>query len=236
MLGLKESVNSYRFWSPQFIAGQLELLVQRHGVRHVKIADEMFVLNMKHVNGICDLLIERGLDLNIWAYARVDTVHGDETIERLKRAGFNWLAFGIESVSERVRKDVDKGFKQDLIFETIERVRAVGINVIANFIFGLPEDDLQSMQETLDMALEANCEFANFYCAMAYPGSKLYKMAIENGWQLPSSWIGFSQHSYETHPLRTEALTSAEVLKFRDEAFTTYFSNPRCLDLVRRRF
>src|SRR5438067_668695 len=166
MLGLKESVNSYRFWSPQFIAGQLELLVQRHGVRHVKIADEMFVLNMKHVNGICDLLIERGLELNIWAYARVDTVRGDETIEKLKRAGFNWLAFGIESASERVRKDVDKGFKQDLIFETVERVRAVGINVIANFIFGLPEDDLQSMQETLDMALELNCEFANFYCAM----------------------------------------------------------------------
>src|SRR5205823_7100778 len=101
MLGLKESVNSYRFWSPQFIADQLELLVQRYGVRHVKIADEMFVLNMKHVNGICDLLIERGLDLNIWAYARVDTVRGDETIERLKRAGFNWLAFGIESASER---------------------------------------------------------------------------------------------------------------------------------------
>jgi len=61
-------------------------------------------------------------------------------------------------------------------------------------------------------------------------------MAIENGWQLPSSWIGYSQHSYETHPLRTETLTSAEVLKFRDEAFIRYFSNPRYLDMVRRRF
>ena len=34
-------------------------------------ADEMFVLNKRHVLGICDLLIERGYDLNIWAYARV---------------------------------------------------------------------------------------------------------------------------------------------------------------------
>src|SRR5437879_8856747 len=97
MLGLKESVNSYRFWSPQFIAGQLELLVQRHGVRHVKIADEMFVLNMKHVNGICDLLIERGLELNIWAYARVDTVRGDEKVKRGRRAGFTGLAFADEA-------------------------------------------------------------------------------------------------------------------------------------------
>jgi hypothetical protein len=92
------------------------------------------------------------------------------------------------------------------------------------------------MRETLELAIEANCEFANFYCAMAYPGSKLYQMALEQDWNLPATWIGYSQHSYESHPLRTEALTSAEVLKFRDEAFTRYFSNARYLDLVRRRF
>ena len=71
---------------------------------------------------------------------------------------------------------------------------------------------------------------------MAYPGSKLYTMAIEKGWALPDSWIGYSQHSYETFPLRTETLTSAEVLKFRDEAFMRYFTHPRYLDFVGRKF
>jgi hypothetical protein len=92
------------------------------------------------------------------------------------------------------------------------------------------------MQETLDLALEANCEFANFYCAMAYPGSKLYTMAVDKKWELPDSWIGYSQHSYETLPLRTDALTSAEVLKFRDDAFHRYFTNDSYLALVRRKF
>ena len=92
------------------------------------------------------------------------------------------------------------------------------------------------MQETLDLAIEANCEFANFYCAMAYPGSKLYNTASANGWDLPDSWIGYSQHSYECLPLRTEALSAAEVLKFRDEAFHRYFTNPRYLDMVRAKF
>jgi hypothetical protein len=92
------------------------------------------------------------------------------------------------------------------------------------------------MQETLELALEANCEFANFYCAMAYPGSKLYTMAVEKKWQLPESWIGYSQHSYETFPLRTDALTSTEVLKFRDDAFHRYFTNDRYLALVRQKF
>ncbi len=61
----------------------------------------MFVLNVRHVSGICDLIIERGYDLNIWAYARVDTVK-DGMLDKLKRAGFNWLAFGIEAASDRV--------------------------------------------------------------------------------------------------------------------------------------
>jgi radical SAM superfamily enzyme YgiQ (UPF0313 family) len=236
VLGLRASVNSYRFWNPRVVVDQLEALVQRYGLRNVKIADEMFVLNMTHVNGICDLLIERGLNLNIWAYARVDTVRGDDSVEKLKRAGFNWLAFGIESASERVRKDVDKGFKQDLIFKTVERVRAAGINVIANFIFGLPEDDLESMQETLDMALDLNCEFANFYCAMAYPGSQLFGTAIDEGWPLPPTWSGYSQHSVDSLPLPTKHLSAAEVLRFRDHAFQEYFSSPKYLEMIGRKF
>ena len=118
-------------------------------MRNLKFADEMFVLNPRHVLGICDGIIDRGFDLNIWAYARVDTVK-DDMLDKLKRAGFNWLAFGIEAASERVRYDVDKGFGQEEIFRTIEKVRATGINVIGNYIFGFPEDDLGSMQATLD--------------------------------------------------------------------------------------
>jgi len=118
----------------------------------------------------------------------------------------------------------------------VKKIQDAGINVIGNYIFGLPDDTRESMQETLDLALEANCEFANFYCAMAYPGSKLYTMAVEKKWQLPESWIGYSQHSYETLPLRTDALTSAEVLKFRDDAFHRYFTDESYLALIRRKF
>lgn len=234
-LGYKESVNSYRFWSPHSIIAQIDTLVTQYGVRNIKIADEMFVLNSRHVIQICDLIIERGYDLNIWAYARVDTVK-DAMVEKLKRAGFNWLAFGIESASEHVRSDVEKGFDQGRVFKTLEKVRAAGINAIANFIFGLPEDNLESMQQTLDLAIELNCEFANFYCAMAYPGSPLYSLARKEGWLLPEKWSGYSQHSVDTLPLPTNYLSAAEVLRFRDHAFQVYFTHPKYLDMVSRKF
>jgi len=228
--------SSYRLWSPEAVISEIDLLVNRYGVKNIKFVDEMFVLNPRHVNSICDLLIERNYGLNIWAYARVDTVR-DAFLDRLKRAGIRWLALGIESGSKHVRDGVEKGrFGAEDILRVVKNIQNAGINVIGNYIFGLPDDTYETMQETLDLALQANCEFANFYCAMAYPGSKLYTMATQKGWELPSEWIGYSQHAYETLPLRTDALTAAEVLEFRDRAFHLYYSDPSYLSFVEEKF
>jgi len=233
--GVKRGTNTYRYWSPDTVIEQIDVLVNGYGVRNIKIADEMFVLNRRHVLGLCDLLIQRRYDLNIWAYTRVDTIK-DGMLDRLKAAGVNWLAFGIEAGAARVRANVDKAFDQDEVFRVIERVRDAGFNVIGNYIFGLPEDDLETMQATLDLALDLNCEFANFYSAMAYPGSPLYALALRQGVPLPRQWTGFSQHARDTLPLPTRYVPAREVLRFRDEAFLRYYTDPRYLTMVERRF
>jgi len=235
LMGTASHVNTYRTWSLESILEQIDLLVTQHGVKNFKFADEMFVLNPRHIRRICEALIERNYGLNIWAYARVDTVR-DDMPEMLKRAGFNWLAFGLESGSERVRAGVDKRFEQDLIYKTLEKVRRANISVIGNYIFGLPDDDLESMEETLALALDLNCEFGNFYSAMAYPGSQLYDEAVVSGWQLPEGWGGYSQHSVDTLPLPTKHLPASEVLRFRDRAFDRYFTDPGYLAMVHRKF
>lgn len=235
VLGYKESSNSYRFWSVESVLAQLEVLVTRYGVKHIKVADEMFVLNRRHITGICNGIIERGYDLNFWAYARVDTVK-DDMVDLLKKAGFNWLAFGIEAADAKVRKGVLKGYDQEDIRSCLERVRAGGIYVIGNYIFGLPDDDLASMQATLDLAMDLNCEFGNFYCTMAYPGSQLYDFAQREGWRLPDSWAGYSQHAVDTLPLPTRHLTAGEVISFRDKAFHKYYENPAYLEMIERKF
>jgi hypothetical protein len=92
------------------------------------------------------------------------------------------------------------------------------------------------MQETLDLALRLNCEFANFYSAMAYPGSPLYHTAIANDWKLPDTWGGYSQHAVDTLPLPTRYLSGPDVLRFRDEAFQTYYKNADYLAMIERKF
>jgi len=227
---------SYRKWNPETVLSQIDYLVKKHGVKNFKFIDELFVLEPSHFLGICEGLIERDYGLNIWAYARIDTTKKDY-LKKLKKSGVNWLGLGIESGSDRVRGDVSKGkFNLKDIRETARMIQEDGISIGANYIFGLPEDDLESMKQTLNLAEELNCEWANFYCNTAYPGSQLYQEALENKWKLPDSWSDFAQHSYEFIPLPTRYLSPEEVLSFRDSAFESYFQNPKYLNMVESRF
>lgn len=237
-LGLKQEINSYRFWSPELIVKEIKFLVENYGIKHIKFADEMYLLNARHNNAISAGLIREGLGdwLNIWAYARVDTVKNDEMVDFAIRSGIHWFCLGIESASERVRNDIDKGYKQNDIFLSVEKAQKAGIYIIANYIFGMPEDNLATMNETLDLALQLNTEHANFYSAMAYPGSELYQRAVRQGWRLPDSWIGYSQHSSDCLPLPTKYLTGGQVLTFREYAHQKYFSNPAYLEMIERKF
>jgi radical SAM superfamily enzyme YgiQ (UPF0313 family) len=229
--------NRYRMRSPESVVAEIDHLYRTYGVKTFKIIDEMFVLNERHVFAICDGLIEKGYsdELNFWAYSRVDTVK-PHMLAKLRKAGIRWLALGIESGSKHVRDGSDKRLKYEDIVTIVREIQKANIAVIGNYIFGLPDDTLETMRETLDLSKELNCEFANFYSAMAYPGSQLYNLAVAQGWALPEKWSGYSQHSYDCQPLPTETLPASEVLRFRDEGFHEYFANPRYLDMVTQRY
>jgi radical SAM superfamily enzyme YgiQ (UPF0313 family) len=225
----------FRYWDPEFIIKEFDRFALM-GIKNIKIADELFVLNANHFMKLCELIIERGYDFNIWCYSRVDTVK-EKYLATLKKVGVNWLALGIESANAGVRKDVTKGRFEDVdIRDVVRQIRAHDINVIANYIFGLPEDTMETMQATLDLALELNTEEANFYSAMAYPGSPLYGEANKKGWKLPDCYAGYSQHSYYAQPLPTRYLTADQVLAFRDKAWMTYHTHPQFLNLLKQKF
>ena len=227
--------NVFRWWTPEFIIKQFDHFAES-GVTNVKIADELFVLNPNHFLKICDLIIERGYSFNIWAYSRVDTCK-PKYLETLKKAGVNWLGLGIENPNNDHRRVIHKeGFQEISVLSQIQSIREAGINVGGNYIFGLPFDTLESMEDTLNFAIENPTEMANFYCAMAYPGSPLYAQAKREGYSLPSNYAGYSQHSYETLNLRNKHLTAAEILRFRDSAWNAYHASPKYLNMMRDRF
>ena len=224
-----------RYFDPHYILGQLSYL-QSLGVKNVRIADEMFFFNRKHYMPILEGIIERGIKLNLWAYARVDTVR-EEHLALFKKAGVNWICLGIEAGNKIVRREVTKGSFEDVdVREVCREIRAADINLLANFIFGLPEDSIESMQETLDLALEINAEHTNYYPCMALPGSPLYRKAKAEGIALPDSWSAYSFHSYDCQPLPTKNCTARQVVAFRDSAWLSTTLAPKYLELVASKF
>ena len=237
-IGVAGKYSNMRFWSPEFIIKEFDKLIEM-GVKTIRIVDEMFLLNPKYYIPLCEKLSERNKDdsLRMWSYSRIDTVKRPEILNLVRKAGIRWLCLGIESGDKSVRLEVAKGKFEDVdVKEVIKKVHEADINVMANYIYGLPGDTDKTMKKTFDLSLELCTAGWNTYAAMALPGSQLYKNALINKNKLPNTYEGYSFHSYETLPLSTESLTAAEILRYRDEAFKKYHTYKPFLDKIKNKF
>ncbi len=224
-----------RFWSPEFILGEFDKLAAM-GVETIRLSDEMFFLNKNYYEPLLKGIVQRGHKFRMWSYSRIDTVRPNY-LELFRQAGIGWLALGVEAASQVIRSEVSKGSFQEVNIRQIAKtIQDAGLNIISNYIFGFPDDTHETMQQTLDLALELNTEMVNMYPCQALPGSPLYNTARANGWALPDSYAGYAFLSYESQPLPTRHLSAAEVLQFRDNAWQKYFTHEPFLALVERKF
>ena len=237
-IGVASNYRNMRFWSTDFIIKEFDKLISM-GIKTIRIVDEMFLLNPKYYIPLCKKLAERNKDdsLRMWSYSRIDTVKRLEVLNLVRKAGIKWLALGIESSDKSVRLEISKGKFEDVdIKKVIERVHSADINVMANYIYGLPGDTKETINKTLKLSLDLCTAGWNTYGAMALPGSKLYKDAKLKKIKVPDSYEGFSFHSYDTLPLPTETLTAKEVITLRDEAFNKYHTHKSFLKLIEKKF
>ena len=237
-IGVAGNYSFMRYWSPEFIIKEFDKLIS-YGVETIRIVDEMFLLNPKYYIPLCKLLKERNLkdNLRMWAYSRIDTIKKPNILELVRSAGIKWLCLGIESGKKEIRLEISKGKFEDVDVETIiQKVHEADIDVMANYIFGLPGDDKESIKETFELSKRLCTLGWNTYAAMALPGSKLYKTALEKNYKLPENYEGYSFHSYESQPLRNDNLSAAEILKLRDQAFIDYHNYGPFLEKIENKF
>jgi len=237
-VGVASDYSFMRYWSPDFIINEFDKL-HKLGVHTIKITDELFLFNKKYYGPLCETLSKRPYvdKLTMWAYSRIDTVRNPELLKLVRSAGIKWLALGIESGDKTVRLEVSKGKFQEVdIKKVVDQIHDADINVMGNYIFGLPGDSIESMNKTLDLSVELCTAGWNAYAAMALPGSKLYKNALLKGIPLPEKYEEYSFFGEHTKNLPTNNCTPKEILSFRDNAFLQYHTNPEFLKLIEDRF
>ena len=237
-IGVAGNYSLMRYWSTDFVIKEFDKLLEM-GVRTIRIIDEMFLLNPRYYIPLCEKLAKRNTDdsLRMWAYSRIDTIKRPGILKLVRNAGIKWLCLGIESGDRNVRLEVSKGKFEDVnIRDIVKQVHDADIEVMANYIFGLPKDSKSSMKKTFDLSLELCTAGWNTYAAMALPGSQLYKNAVKEGYKLPENYEAYSFHAYNTQPLPTEYLTPEEVLEYRDRCYSEYHTYIPFLKKIEKKF
>ncbi|PIE59430.1 MAG: B12-binding domain-containing radical SAM protein [Desulfobulbus propionicus] len=194
--------------------------------RAVFFEDDTFPAIKKRCLDICNEIIRRDIHISWTANARVDV--DAETLAVMKKAGCRSLCVGFESGSQHLLDNIKKKITITQARSFMNAARKANILVHGCFIFGLPGETRQTMDETLKLALELNPDTAQFYPVMVYPGTEAYQWYHDKGlintddfrqWVTPSG-----QHNTV---IRAEDITSEELVRFCDEARRRFYLRPR---------
>jgi hopanoid biosynthesis associated radical SAM protein HpnJ len=105
-----------------------------------------------------------------------------ETLKVLRENGLRLLLVGYESGNQQILHNIKKGLRVDVARQFTKDCHALGIVIHGTFILGLPGETEETIEETIEYAKEINPHTIQVSLAAPYPGTFLYKQAVENNW------------------------------------------------------
>ncbi|MBD3155888.1 MAG: radical SAM protein [Candidatus Aenigmarchaeota archaeon] len=177
----------WRSRDPENVLEELELLTEKHNVKSILFRDQVFNLNPKRAEKICDGIIRRGIDIEWRCEARVE-LFSKELLKKMKVSGCKAIHLGIESGDINILKEIAKGgiSKNHIqkVKEVFNHAREIGIETVAFFMVGFPNETKESVSKTFKLAKEINASEAWFCSMVPYPGTELHEIAKKEGWLL----------------------------------------------------
>jgi radical SAM superfamily enzyme YgiQ (UPF0313 family) len=200
----------WRSRGPESVLAEWRHLVEDLGAEEIGVLDDSANIRMKRLEEIANLLIENNLNHVPWIF--VNGIRANlatkELLTLLKRAGLKRTAFGVETGDPEILKSIDKKIDLDTIRAAFKNAKEVGIETIAFMIIGLPGETRQTMQNSIDFAIEIDPMIANFSMMTPYPGTKVYEIVKRQGRMLINDWddyVFFEQQArYEMGDMTAE--------------------------------
>ncbi len=216
-------VNSkYRVRTVESIVDEIRHLAAKYNVRGVAFRDPNLTFDRRRAYDLAELLLRYDLDIRWGMEARTDCLDTD-LIKLLFRSGLRSIEVGVESANQHtLRGNMRKAIahaQQELI---IKQCHKLGIRVIANYTFGLPNDTIEGIHETIRYAKKLNTFAIQFTVTTPYPGTQFYdtvKSAIfERDWERFNGWT-----SVYYHP----TIPPEKLHQLREFAYVSYHLRPR---------
>ncbi|MBF0275918.1 MAG: radical SAM protein [Nitrospinae bacterium] len=172
----------WRSHSPERVVEQIKLLVNDYQVKEIAINDDSFLVNLKRVEKICDLIIQENIKVNlIFPPGLTVWTLSNNIIDKLIKAGLYKIYLPIETGCKKTLEFIKKPVDLDKTRDTINYLNAQGVFTHAYFIIGFPFETKEDIQETLDYAYSSNVDYIDFYIAQPVKGSEMYDIYKQEG-------------------------------------------------------
>ena len=219
----------YRTRSIDNICEELAYIRQNfHPLAELMFEDDTFTIDEERTIALCEEMVRRGLAMPFSCNVRADI--GYETLRALKSAGCRLMCVGIESGDQQVLDNIGKGTGLAKIERFFKDSRRAGILIHGCFMVGNPGENRKTLQKTLAFALKLRPDTAQFFPVMSYPGTRLHRWAMENGYitaKSYSEWL--NEEGGHNCVVSRPGLSSADLVYFCNYARRRFYLAPNYL-------
>ena len=217
--------------SPESVIAEIETLIKRYNIRDFEILDDCFNFDLPRAKRICDLIVEKRLDVKL---ALVNGVRGDimdeELIYKLKKAGTYLIMYAIETASPHLQKFIKKYLNLEKIKQMISIAAKLGISTHGYFMLGFPTESKEEILQTIKFAVQTDLETATFFIANPFGGTELLKISKQLGKKVSAN---FDDYSCDKTNLNLSEFEDKTLFALQRKAYRMfYLSRKRALQIL----
>jgi hopanoid biosynthesis associated radical SAM protein HpnJ len=198
-------------------------------VKEIFFDDDTFTDDARRAEAIARELGRQGVTWSCNAKANVPR----ETLKVMRDNGLRLLLVGYESGNQQILHNIKKGMRIDVAKRFTKDCHELGITIHGTFILGLPGETRETIEETIRFAMAINPHTIQVSLAAPYPGTHLYRQALENGWLDDSHADLLDGRGVQIAPLHYPGLGHTEIFQSVEEFYRRfYFRAPKIASIV----
>lgn len=214
----------YRTRSAEHVAREIALAKSLFPqVKEFFFDDDTFTDDRPRAEDIARRLGKLGVTWSCNAKANVPY----ETLKVMRDNGLRLLLVGYESGNQQILHNIKKGMRIDVARRFTEDCHKLGITIHGTFIIGLPGETRETIEETIRYATDINPHTIQVSLAAPYPGTALYRQAVENGWLVDNGKELLQGEGFQISSLSYPHLSQAEIFAALATFYKRFYFRPR---------
>lgn len=216
------SGSKVRIRSVENIVEEIRDCVEKYKIKNFLFWSDVFNFDREWTMDLCKAIIDSGLKITWSSNTRADTADV-EMAELMYESGCRLVSIGVESGSQYILDKIGKKLTIDDIRKTVKIFKKAKIKIYNYFVIGLPWENEESIQETINFAIELDSDFVSFYTATPLPGTRFSNYAKEhNLLENNNSW----DNAYYQPVVGTHFLTKERIFELHKEAIRRFYLRP----------